>query len=298
MLHFNCPHCQTSMDVPETLGGRSGLCPNCHRSVRVPLPGEESQTPEPEVVLSKDALILPTPPEAPSPPQKPSSMAAVDAAASGGRKCGRCGESVPMEVAFCRGCGSYVPGNVTPADKPQATAQGRQKITLPKEDQVINTYTPMPSFGLMLAPVLAILLGLGGIFSIYLALGGLVLGVIGYLKFSSQDSNAKRWSLIGAGVSLAVVLVFGAIFAFSQVKVHQFTGEWVSVTDASETVKIEQQGTKNFLVYINDAEPIPGVMSPAGSLEMDNRFLNQRGIIEKDELVIYYDKASDRYRRK
>lgn len=258
MITFSCPQCQASMEVPDSLAGRSGLCPNCHQSVQVPIPHDTAEIAAEVIQPAATAADIPV--QRPYHPQQDST--------ADGRKCGRCGEMVPMEVAFCRACGSYVPGNITPKAATTATPSAKVRVTSSTKSRSQVMADDMPSPLLTYLPIVALLLGLSGIFNIFragiffffLPLGGLLLAIYCIIKLPSSAVMAKRWSSISVAVSLAVLLVIGSLFAFEQITNRKFVGQWVSVNDVNETLRIEADGTDQFLVYINDAKPITGTI--------------------------------------
>ena len=289
MITFSCPQCQTSMEVPDTLAGRSGLCPNCHQSIQIPIPHVTTKDADAEVIISV---------EADAGVSSPSYSQQQLSSDSEGRKCTHCGDMVPMEVAFCRGCGSYVPGNITPKTAAPDTAIAKVRVTMPKIDSTVSASNDMPSAAMSFLPILALLFGLAGIVSIYLALAGMFLAIYCIIKLPASAAMAKRWSYISVVVSLLVMLVVGSLFAVKQMENRKYAGEWVSVNDAEEVVSIKTDGANKFMVYINDSAPLVGTINKNGSLEIHNRYLEQRATIKKGELLWKAGNATDRYRKK
>ena len=69
-IEFTCPHCETTIRVPDESGGKKGTCPGCHAKLRVPQVEIPSDPEEP-------AIPEPTPPFPPAPPVFDDSPAVV-----------------------------------------------------------------------------------------------------------------------------------------------------------------------------------------------------------------------------
>lgn len=53
MIDAKCPHCKTTLSVPESLAGKTETCPECGRAVKLPIGKTKPQPPNTTVRMKQ-----------------------------------------------------------------------------------------------------------------------------------------------------------------------------------------------------------------------------------------------------
>ena len=188
MTTFQCP-CGKILAIDERWAGKMARCASCGQVSRVPLPGEQSQTPAPPAASA----------------QPPDAMQALADAAQGTGYyqqatnlvcCRDCGQTVSREAAACPHCGA--PCRAVPRPRP---ANVPSHLT---EAILVTLFCCLP-FGIVSI--------------VYASQVGARLAARDYHGAVAASRNANSWAWIGVVVGF-VGIIFVAIANFIAIANH------------------------------------------------------------------------------